>query len=54
MAHDKLKESIEGFPKALKELEQFLAKRPSELGESTPYSATADRGDYDRLDLAGA
>ena len=33
MAHDKLKEGIEGFSKALEELEQLLAKRLSELGK---------------------
>ena len=32
MAHDKLKEGIEGFTKALENLEQFLAKRLTELG----------------------
>ncbi|GGG97282.1 transaldolase [Silvibacterium dinghuense] len=31
MAHDKLKEGIEGFSKALEQLEQLLAKRVSEL-----------------------
>ncbi len=31
MAHDKLKEGIEGFSKALEDLEQLLAKRLSEL-----------------------
>ena len=31
MAHDKLKEGIEGFSKALEELEKLLAKRLSEL-----------------------
>src|ERR1700761_3220838 len=31
MAHDKLKEGIDGFSKALEELEQFLAKRLSEI-----------------------
>jgi transaldolase len=31
MAHDKLKEGIEGFSKALEELEELLAKRLSEL-----------------------
>jgi transaldolase len=31
MAHDKLKEGIEGFSKALEELEHLLAKRVSEL-----------------------
>jgi len=35
MAHDKLKEGIEGFSKALEELEQLLAKRLSELGANT-------------------
>jgi transaldolase len=33
MAHDKLKEGIEGFSKALEDLEQFLAKRLSEISE---------------------
>ena len=33
MAHDKLKEGIEGFSKALEDLEQMLAKRLSELSE---------------------
>ena len=32
MAHDKLKEGIEGFSKALEDLEQMLAKRVAELG----------------------
>jgi transaldolase len=31
MAHDKLKEGIEGFSKALEELEELLAKRLKEL-----------------------
>jgi transaldolase len=31
MAHDKLKEGIEGFSKALEELEVLLAKRLKEL-----------------------
>jgi transaldolase len=35
MAHDKLKEGIEGFSKALEELEQLLAKRLSELPKPT-------------------
>lgn len=35
MAHDKLKEGIEGFSKSLEELEQLLAKRLSELGANT-------------------
>ena len=33
MAHDKLKEGIEGFSKALEELEELLAKRVAELAE---------------------
>ena len=33
MAHDKLKEGIEGFSKALEDLEQLLAKRLSEMGK---------------------
>ena len=33
MAHDKLKEGIEGFSKALEELEQLLAKRLSEISQ---------------------
>jgi transaldolase len=41
MAHDKLKEGIEGFSKALEELEQLLAKRLQELGakEEKPVGA---------------
>jgi transaldolase len=35
MAHDKLKEGIEGFSKALESLEQLLAKRLSELPRPT-------------------
>jgi transaldolase len=35
MAHDKLKEGIEGFSKALEELEVLLAKRLSELPKPT-------------------
>jgi len=35
MAHDKLKEGIEGFSKALESLEQLLAKRLSELPKPT-------------------
>jgi transaldolase len=35
MAHDKLKEGIEGFSAALEELEKLLAKRLSELGANT-------------------
>jgi transaldolase len=33
MAHDKLKEGIEGFSKALEDLEKLLAKRLSEISE---------------------
>ncbi len=33
MAHDKLKEGIEGFSKALEELEELLAKRVSDLAK---------------------
>jgi transaldolase len=33
MAHDKLKEGIEGFSKALEDLEQLLAKRLAELSQ---------------------
>jgi len=36
MAHDKLKEGIEGFSKALEELEQLLTKRLSELPKPQP------------------
>ena len=36
MAHDKLKEGIEGFSKALGELEELLAKRVAELGKPEP------------------
>lgn len=36
MAHDKLKEGIEGFSKALEELESLLAKRVAELGKPEP------------------
>jgi transaldolase len=36
MAHDKLKEGIEGFSKALEDLEQLLAKRVAELGKPEP------------------
>jgi len=35
MAHDKLKEGIEGFSKSLEDLEQLLAKRLTELGANT-------------------
>ena len=40
MAHDKLKEGIEGFSKSLEELEQLLAKRVSELRANEPELAT--------------
>jgi transaldolase len=36
MAHDKLKEGIEGFSKALENLEQLLAKRVAELSAKEP------------------
>ncbi len=36
MAHDKLKEGIEGFSKALVELEQLLSKRLAELESQSP------------------
>jgi transaldolase len=36
MAHDKLKEGIEGFSKALENLESLLAKRLCELEQRTP------------------
>jgi transaldolase len=36
MAHDKLKEGIEGFSKALESLEQLLAKRVAELSAKEP------------------
>ena len=36
MAHDKLKEGIEGFSKALEDLEKLLAKRLSELPKEQP------------------
>ncbi len=39
MAHDKLKEGIEGFSKALEDLEQLLAKRLSEIGEKQTVNA---------------
>jgi transaldolase len=39
MAHDKLKEGIDGFSKALEELEQLLAKRLSEISEKQPVGA---------------
>ncbi len=39
MAHDKLKEGIEGFSKALEELEELLAKRVKEIAEKEPVTA---------------
>ncbi len=36
MAHDKLKEGIEGFSKSLEQLEELLAKRLSEIEASSP------------------
>jgi transaldolase len=36
MAHDKLKEGIEGFSKALESLEQLLAKRVAEISAKEP------------------
>jgi transaldolase len=33
MAHDKLKEGIEGFSKSLEDLEKMLAKRVSEIAQ---------------------
>jgi len=36
MAHDKLKEGIEGFTKALEQLEQLLSKRLADLEASSP------------------
>ena len=39
MAHDKLKEGIEGFSKALEDLEKLLEKRLSEISEKQPVGA---------------
>jgi transaldolase len=39
MAHDKLKEGIEGFSKALEDLEKLLEKRLSEIGQKQPVGA---------------
>jgi transaldolase len=39
MANDKLKEGIEGFSKALEDLEKLLAKRLSEIGAKQPVGA---------------
>jgi transaldolase len=40
MAHDKLKEGIEGFSKALEDLEHLLAQRLSEISEKQPVGAS--------------
>jgi transaldolase len=42
MAHDKLKEGIEGFSKALENLEQILAKRLAELESRESKLVSAD------------
>ena len=42
MAHDKLKEGIEGFSKALEQLEQMLAKRVAEISAKEPKTVGAD------------
>jgi len=42
MAHDKLKEGIEGFSKALENLELLLAKRLTELEARDPKLVSAD------------
>jgi len=42
MAHDKLKEGIEGFSKALETLEQLLAKRVAALSAKEPKPVGAD------------
>ncbi len=39
MAHDKLKEGIDGFSKALEDLEKLLAKRLSEISQKQPVGA---------------
>ncbi len=39
MAHDKLKEGIDGFSEALENLENLLAKRVAELGKPEPAAA---------------
>ena len=41
MAHDKLKEGIEGFSKALEDLEQLLAKRVAEVSSGQPHEMAA-------------
>ncbi len=41
MAHDKLKEGIEGFSKALEDLEQMLAKRVAEVSSGQPQEMVA-------------
>ncbi|HEX5233994.1 MAG TPA: transaldolase [Silvibacterium sp.] len=42
MAHDKLKEGIEGFSKSLETLEQVLAKRVAEIRAKEPKAVGAD------------
>jgi transaldolase len=41
MAHDKLKEGIEGFSKALEDLEKLLEKRLAEIGAAEPKTVGA-------------
>ena len=41
MAHDKLKEGIEGFTAALEKLEKLLSKRLAELGASSQQTVGA-------------
>jgi transaldolase len=41
MAHDKLAEGIDGFSKALVQLEQLLAKRLTELEAASPKAVAA-------------
>jgi transaldolase len=42
MASDKLKEGIEGFSKALEDLEKLLAKRLSEISAAEPKPVAAN------------
>ncbi|MFZ0661947.1 MAG: transaldolase [Acidobacteriaceae bacterium] len=42
MAHDKLKEGIEGFSKALEQLEHLLAQRVAEMSANAPRPVGAD------------
>ena len=39
MAHDKLKEGIEGFSEALEKLEKLLADRLTKMGAGEPVAA---------------